>query len=252
MQNSMALILTSTLGGSMKRNGKRYPCMIPDTNGLLDQLKTHWTNYAKVLFLTASPDAYERNESICSCLAASLSMSGLSISSLDICDRRNMEAVHHLLDYDVLILGGGHVPEQNRFFWELNLKTLLKNYHGLMIAWSAGSMNCAETVYAQPEMDGEAIDPNYRRFIPGLGLTSRMIIPHFQEVQYDVVDGLHAIGDIALPDSAGKTFIAMNDGSFIVCENGKETLYGEAFQIRDGSIVQICTEGEALDLLEAK
>lgn len=248
----MALILTSTLGGSMKRNGKRYPCRIPNTNGLLNKLKTLWPSHAKVLFLTASPDDYERNESICSCLAASLPMSGLSISSLNICDRRNMEAVQHLLDYDVLILGGGHVPEQNRFFGELNLKAMLKNYHGLMIAWSAGSMNCAETVYAQPEMDGEAIDPNYRRFIPGLGLTSRMIIPHFQAIQYDIVDGLHAIEDIALPDSAGKTFIALNDGSFIVCENGKETLFGEAFQIRDGSIIQICTDGEALDLLEAK
>ena len=70
-------------------------------------------------------------------------------------------------------------------------------------------MNCAETVYALPELDEEAVDPDYCRFIPGLGLTSRMIIPHFQAVQYDVVDGLNAIWDIAFPDRIGKTFIAL-------------------------------------------
>jgi len=31
-------------------------------------------------------------------------------------------------------------------------------------------MNCADTVYAQPEEPGEAVDPDYQRFIPGLGL----------------------------------------------------------------------------------
>lgn len=30
-------------------------------------------------------------------------------------------------------------------------------------------MNCADTVYAQPEEPGEAVDPDYQRFIPGLG-----------------------------------------------------------------------------------
>lgn len=106
-------------------------------------------------------------------------------------------------------------------------------------------MNCAETVYALPELDGEAVDPDYCRFIPGLGLTSRMIIPHFQAVQYDVVDGLNAIWDIAFPDRIGKTFIALVDGSFVVCENGKE-----AYQIKDGSIAQICADGASIVLQE--
>ena len=32
-------------------------------------------------------------------------------------------------------------------------------------------MNCAETVYAQPELEGESMDPEYQRFLPGFGIT---------------------------------------------------------------------------------
>ena len=107
-------------------------------------------------------------------------------------------------------------------------------------------MNCAEIVYAQPELEGEAVDENYQRFIPGLGITKHMIIPHFQEVKTDVVDGLRVIEDMAYPDSMGREFIALNDGSYIISENGIETLYGEAYRIKDGRQEQICRQGEAL------
>lgn len=41
---------------------------------------------------------------------------GLSISGLDICDGRNgKETVRRLQEYDMIILGGGHVPTQNAF-----------------------------------------------------------------------------------------------------------------------------------------
>ena len=51
-------------------------------------------------------------------------------------------------------------------------------------------MNAAGTVYAVPELDGEAADPSYRRFISGLGLTKTMILPHYQACRNDVIDGL--------------------------------------------------------------
>lgn len=109
-------------------------------------------------------------------------------------------------------------------------------------------MNCAEIVYAQPELEGEGIDPKYERFIPGLGITSQMIIPHFQDVRTDIVDGLRVIEDMAYPDSMGKEFIALNDGSFIISVDGVETLYGEAFLIKDGKQTQICKKDECVQL----
>ena len=105
-------------------------------------------------------------------------------------------------------------------------------------------MNSAEVVYAQPELEGEGIDQDFERFISGLGITEKMIIPHFQDVRTDIVDGLRVIEDMAYPDSIGKEFWALNDGSFIIAINGDETLYGEAFLIKDGNQIQICKKGE--------
>ena len=68
-------------------------------------------------------------------------------------------------------------------------------------------MNCAKTVYAHPERAGEAIDPQYKRFIPGLGLTKRMILPHYQMIKDDVLDNLRAMEDIGILNSSYKKIL---------------------------------------------
>jgi hypothetical protein len=40
----------------------------------------------------------------------------------------------------------------------------------------------------------------------------------------------------------------MNNGTFIVIENGKHTLYGEAYRIKDGKMEQICQNGMSVIL----
>lgn len=109
-------------------------------------------------------------------------------------------------------------------------------------------MNCASTVYAQPELEGEAVDPDYRRFIPGLGLTEHMVVPHYQMLCGTVLDGLRVIEDITLPDSVGHRFFLLPDGSYILEEAGSATLYGEAYLAKDRTIEQICRQGECLRL----
>ena len=153
-----------------------------------------------------------------------------------------------LANYNVIILSGGHVPTQNTFFQKIGLKDKLNNYDGIVIGISAGTMNCADIVYAHPELDGEAIDSKYQRFIPGLGLTKRMILPHYQMIKDDMLDNLRVFEDIAYPDSIGREFYALNDGSYILSENGIETLYGEAYRIKDGDISLICRNNETLIL----
>ena len=167
---------------------------------------------------------------------------------MDVCDSRNMGAADHIADYHVVILGGGHVPTQNNFFRQIGLKEKLNGFSGIIIGISAGSMNCAETVYAHPELEGEAIDPDYRRFIPGLALTKRIILPHYQRIRDDVLDGLHIFQEIACPDSLGREFLALNDGSYILSERGTETLYGEAYRISDGQISLLCQNNEKMIL----
>ncbi len=167
----MKVMLTSSLGGASKVNGTRVPSVLIQQNGLLDNLKSIWPTNANVLIICADPSDYDKNDSVCDCLRKSFPMSGLSISHIDKCDDRNPNAVDNLGSIDVLVLAGGHVPTQNKFMEQLCLRQRLRDYNGLIVAWSAGSMNCADIVYAGPEFEGEAIDPLYKRWITGLGLT---------------------------------------------------------------------------------
>ena len=113
-----------------------------------------------------------------------------------------------------------------------------------MIGISAGSMNCCDQVYAQPEEPGEAIDPGYQRFITGLGLTDVMILPHYQQVKDNLVDGLRLFEDISIPDSRGQLFYVLPDGSFVLQEGPHRTLFGEAWRLRDGQMEKIAEYGE--------
>ena len=109
-------------------------------------------------------------------------------------------------------------------------------------------MNCADVVYAGPELDGEAIDPLYKRWITGLGLTNINVFPHFDSLRNERLDGMRLIEDITFADSRGHEIIALNEESYILQEDGYATLYGEAYRILDGKLEQICRDGESIRL----
>lgn len=244
----MKAILTSALGGSIKVNGTRVPDVLIQQNGLLDRLKSIWIQDARVLIICANPDYHEKNDGVYACLKEAFPMSELSISHIEQCDDRNPDIIENLANIDVLILAGGHVPTQNKFMKQLRLKERLLDYNGIVVAWSAGSMNCADVVYAGPELEGEAVDPLYERWITGLGITNINIFPHFQSLRDDYLDGLRLIEDITFDDSVGHEIIALNDGSYIMLDNGQATLYGEAYMIKDRQLTQICKDGESITL----
>ena len=244
----MKAVLTSSLGGSFKVDGKRVPSALLTDNGLLDKLKEIWINNAKVMIICASPNDYEKNDSVCECLKEAFPMSGLNTSYIDKCDDRNEELIEKLEEMDVVLLAGGHVPTQNEFMKKLKLREKLMNFNGLIIAWSAGSMNCATNVYAAPELEGEAVDPYYKRWITGLGITEINIYPHYQLLKNEYLDGLRVMEDITYPDSFKHEILAMNDGSYILIEDGTEVLFGEAYLIKDGCKEQICKNGKSVVL----
>lgn len=242
----MIAFLTSHTGGSYQIDGKRYPTYLYNANGLVDQLRKRWPASCKMLIIGTAPDCFERNDSLLECFRAAFPMSGLPIAEMDVCDARNEQTVAHLSDYNVILLSGGHVPTQMAYFEKLNLRERLKDFDGIIIGASAGSMNSASLVYAQPEYEGESIDPNYQRFFPGLGLTDVMILPHYQVLKDDLLDGCRLFEDITYPDSFGQEFYALVDGSFVTVENGHTVLYGEAYLIKDGTLRQICKLNESV------
>ena len=214
-------------------------------NGFVEELKGFWKENSRCLFITAFPDEADLSEWIRLDMENALIDTGLSIACMDLCDRRNgYEKTDVLGEYDMIILGGGHVPTENAFFEEIGLREALRGWDGIVMGISAGSMNCAELVYAQPEMPGEAVSQDYCRFIKGLGLTDVNILPHYQAVKDDFVDGLRLMEDITYPDSAGHVFYAIPDGSYFLQTEERKELRGEAYRIAEGRIEKICEEGE--------
>lgn len=245
----MILYLTSSPTGSYRASKTpAYRGLNPE-NGLVEKLKEDWKEQARCLFVCSDPDAYMKNNEIRFFFEKTVRETGLSVSAFDLCDGRSgEETVKNLCAYDVLILGGGHVPTQNRFFQRIGLIPAVKAFDGLVIGISAGTMNCAGTVYAQPEMPGESTSRTYQRFIEGLGLTRCNVLPHYQAVKDDLLDGKRLMEDITYPDSFGRKFYALPDGSYILQKDGAVTVFGEAYLVADGKTEKICSGGESLIL----
>lgn len=216
------------------------------SNSFIEHLKKDWKKNSKCLLISSDPDNIQMMEEMKAGFMELFPANGFTISAMDVCHNGNIITSKTIGSYDVMILSGGHVPTQNAFFHKIGLKDMLTEYFsGIVIGISAGSMNSAHTVYAQPELEGESEDPDYQRFLTGLGLTHIQIIPHWQFIKDQTLDGKRIFEDITLPDSKGNKFYALVDGSYLEIENdGAATLYGEAYLIENGQIIQICKENE--------
>ncbi len=240
----MKLFLTSSPIGIYRSEEPLDYVGFNPKNGMVDELKKYWPEDARCMLISAFPDDYEINDRMREDFEGILEDTGLSCSCMDICDSRNgKEKADALHSYDFIILGGGHVPTENEFFKTINLADRFRGYQGIVMGISAGTMNCARIVYAQPEMPGEATDPSYQRFIPGLALTEYNVLPHYNAVKYDYLDGMRLMEDITYPDSMGHTFYAIVDGSYLLQTEDFAEIRGEAYQIREGEIRQIGKEG---------
>ena len=240
------LFLTSLPGGYYYKNGQMATNGFYKTNEFINNLTKLWQKNNNILFITASPDNPQFSKAIINIIGQSFNFANLSYNSFDLCDNNNYK--QKLEDYQVIILGGGHVPNQNKFFEKINLYERIKKFEGIIIGVSAGSMNSADIVYAQPEMKGEAIDPNYKRFLKGLNLTKYQIIPHYYSIKDKKLDGLRIIEDISYDDSVGRCFYAFPNGSYIKKKKNEAYLYGEGFKIENKKIEKICENENKLKL----
>lgn len=201
------------------------------------------------VYIVSTPDDYANNELYSWWMKRGFLNEGYEFSSYTILDRRNAHMAAELIKKaDLLILAGGHVPTQNKFFCDISLREKLEGYDGVIIGNSAGSMNQADVVYAHPELEGEAVDKSYKKFIKGLGITKTNIIPHYEDLKDEFLDGLRVFEEIAVPDSFSHEFYVYPDGSYIMGENGCERLYGEGYLIKDGSFKKINENGSVLQL----
>ena len=245
----MTLFLTSSPCDDNVPDGVSLPCIFFARNGFVAELQRTVRPGGRFLVIAAYPDEAAHNDEMADTFAGCFAYHGMAFSGVDVLDDRNRDDAARLVaQSDVILLAGGHVPTENAFFAEIGLRALLADYPGVVMGVSAGSMNAADAVYAQPEEPGEATDPGYRRWLTGLGLTDKNMLPHYQRVKDNVLDGLRLFEDVTFPDSCGQAFIVLEDGSYILEEAGRSTLCGRAYLLRDGVMSPLCDEEQRVSL----
>ena len=240
----MILFLTSSPSGALDVPNDDH--LLDPSNGFIDNLKKYWKSEMKGLMVSAYPDSYMANDEMTSFFEDCFRNCGVPVTSFTLWDYRNMDI--SVKDYDVIMLAGGHVPTQNAFFKEIQLRDKLEGFEGIIIGVSAGTMNSADVVYAQPELPTESYDPNYVRFIRGLGLTNINVLPHYQMVKDYYLDGKRLYEDITYGDSYGQRFVVLVDGSYVLQTKDCTTVLGEAYMISDGKMQLLCNNNEKVVL----
>lgn len=217
-------------------------------NGFVDSLRACLPPYPRALFVCSNP--FDR-ESTCrwgADTAIAFAEAGMAFRSYHILDGYNgHEASELVAGSDIIIFAGGHVPTQNSFFRDIGLAGLMADFDGVVMGISAGSMNLAVSAYVQPEEPGESY-PDFVRFRPGLGLTDISILPHYQKVKDNILDGKRLFEDVVYPDSLGHTFYILPDGSYIRQEGDTQILRGWACRLKNGILELLTLDGEQLDL----
>lgn len=245
----MTLFLTSSPCEDNVPEGCELPCIYFERNGFVANLQRYVAPGGRFLVIAAYPDDHVRNDEMAQTFADCFAWHGMGFSAVNVLDSRNQERAPELIaQSDVIMLAGGHVPTENAFFKAIGLRALLADYPGVIMGVSAGSMNAADTVYVQPEEAGEAIDPRFVRWTQGLGLTDKNILPHYNMVRDNILDGLRLFEDVTYPDSIGRPLYVLPDGSYILESEGVSTLYGEAYLLHNGVMELICREDESITL----
>ena len=193
-----------------------------------------------VLYIASFPDAFDITDVYSQKHRAIFEREGFDIKSWDVLDHRNAEKASELIgSADLVFLCGGHCMTEHKFYEELDLKRLLTDFNGVIIGVSAGSMNSAGFVYAPPEYEEELADPSFIRWYEGLGLTNINIFPHYYLYKDAMLGDKRIMEDIVYPDSFGKMFYCMPDGTYLMIKDGKSEIFGEYWLLKDGSITKI-------------
>ena len=241
----MVLFLTSSPTGPL--DGSRPVDGLDTMNRFRENLAKYWPGPAACLIISASPDAFSQNDGMTDFFRDAFRRSGFAVARFDLMDRRYSFTAEEIQSYDVIILGGGHVPTQNEYFHSIGLREAMEGFDGIVMGISAGTMNSAETVYVEPEEPGEATDPHFRRYLHGLGLTETKVIPHFQMVRDQFFDGI-SFADANYGYSIKTPMLALTDGAYLLIADGEETVWGEAWWISNGEPRLVCSTDETLPM----
>lgn len=230
------------------------PKPLDTSNQFGENLRKYWPKNAHFLVYTSDPLDNAMTDHVTMEMQDAFSLAGFEIEQIQSFDQRNIEAyakkhavscekasveaLREALRWaDVIFLAGGHAPTENAFMQQCRLRELLQDrevFDGIVIGLSAGSMNAAEEVYLIPELEGESIDPNFKRFARGLGLSNIQLLPHYQYEKNVVLDGKKLIEEIMQKDSLGRRIYMIPDGAYFLIEGKRTTFFGEGKILENG------------------
>ncbi len=234
----MKIFLTSDIGASVKVDGVRVVSKLNNTNFFADNLKKSLKGNSLMVFVASSPN-YSGTASYANLTRESLALDGMVFENMVILEGKNMQDCQELMKKaDLVFLAGGDTFTQMKMFEEMNLREHIKECKGVIVGQSAGALNLAEDVYCSPTPD----ESTAQRYWKGLGLSTTNIEPHFK------LENKELIEQILLPDSKVKPFLAIVDGAYIYEDEKEKTLFGEAYQFKNGEMKQICFNGKSISL----
>lgn len=241
----MILFLTSNVGGVKKENGKKYTVRFFEKNKFLNNLKKNLTETKKFLLIASNPVDYEKNDLFLKMDIKALELSGLHFDEYVVLDGRNSNKVKSVLNgVNLIFLCGGNTLTQNNFLNRINLKKYLKKIDSVVVGISAGSINSAKNVFNSPESD---TDLNNSPYLQGLELTNINIEPHFSVNNLND-DSKKIQMNAILSESNNRLLYGLTDGSYIIKNGSKCTLYGESYKIQNGNIIKICEDDNFIDI----
>ena len=235
----MNLFLTSKLKTVIKdENGIRYSIPLDNENQILDNIKRCLSRTKRIVNISNNPQNFENNDMYAKLTFESFEKTGFNFSEKIVLDDRNKKNAESILkNADIIILSGGKISCQNEFFNEIKLKKILRDYKGVVIGVSAGTMNLCKKVFNFPE---ELIELDEQRWFEGLGFYDESIIPHFDgdtKSYQTKCEEIDIVNDFILPASRECDFVGLKNGAYILIEDdGKITLYGDIYKISDGQV----------------
>lgn len=153
---------------------------------------------------------------------------GISFNSVKIIDYRidKNEAKEYIEKSDILFIMGGDTYNEFQYIKEYNLIKLIKNFNGIIIGVSAGSLNMSKNVCYLDEYK----EYNLVQY-EGLGLTNINIYPHFDINNKEFVKE-------TLEVSKHKKIYALPNESFIIIKDNKYDIVGVYYIFENNDYVK--------------
>ena len=193
-------------------------------DSVVDYLRGDIKDNSVITFISSSFDNYEKNDSYYNNMIRFFENININFKETYLIDNRmKKEMAKEIINKsDVIYLMGGipHIEMQNILSYKLIEP--LKNFEGIIIGVSAGSMNMNKNVCYIDE------ENNVKEY-NGIGLTDFNIYPHLDFNNIDYLKEIFRVSKI-------RKTIALPNESFIRVENGISEIIGEHYIVEDETI----------------